>query len=188
VFSFFYEVLQCSQDVSYRLTALLTYQNHVPTGSPVSQLIAFYSHYNMFNTIYDLAKNKNLQMTCYVDDITLSGNKANKQTLYQVRRIIMRRSLLSAKEKERIYNVGKARLVTGIIINKQQLKLPNKKHKLIHDTNSEILKDYDENDRLILIKSNIGRINAANAIEKNSSNSILNWLHIKKQNIKQDYQ
>ncbi len=44
----------------------------------------------MFSEIELLAKTCSLKMTCYVDDLTLSGPRAIKRTLFEVRKIIAR--------------------------------------------------------------------------------------------------
>ena len=161
VYGFFNDILKCSPDVAHALTVLTTYDNHIPTGSPISQILAFYSHYGMFNAIDDFATSENLTFTCYVDDITLSGNKATKKAQYHVRGLLKSRSLSSPRRKEHFYELGKPKHVTGSVINKDRLFLPNKKHKKIFDILHDIKNANDIAYRLELLNSNIGRANAA---------------------------
>ena len=151
IFEFFCDEMKCSSDVAGLLTSICTYDNHVPTGSCISQIIAFYAHKSMFDEIDKLTKSLNLNMTCYVDDIAVSGNKANRKTLYLIRGIIKRRALRSPSRKEHIYDIGKPKKVTGSIINKGTMLLPNKKHKLIHKEIEVIRMTNNAEERLYLI-------------------------------------
>lgn len=48
---------------------------HVPTGSCLSQKLAFLSYIDMFNEIYDFCNQNNIRMSVYVDDIVISSKK-----------------------------------------------------------------------------------------------------------------
>ncbi len=161
VFEFFHEVMKCSRDVAGLLTTLVTYDNHIPTGSCVSQLMAFYAHCTMFDEIYALANSLGLSMTCYVDDIAISGNRANRSTLYKVRGILKRRGLQSPSRKERVYDPGYPKLVTGSVIYGDELRLPNKKHKRLHEEIKQILSMPDSSEKLRKIIISVGRAVAA---------------------------
>ena len=161
VFEFFHNVLQCSRDVAGLLTKLSTCDDHVPTGSCLSQVIAFYAHYEMFEEIYNLTSSKGLTMTCYVDDIAISGKNANKAVLHEIRSILKRRGLKSHPEKESVFRKGVPKEVTGSIVVENGLKLPNKKHQKIHKEITSILKMDDTKDKLDLINITMGRLIAA---------------------------
>jgi len=161
VFDFFHDVMHCSKDVSGLLTALSTCNNHVPTGSCLSQSLAFYAHYRMFEEMYALATSLNLKMTCYVDDITISGEKANRSTLYKFRGILKRRGLQSHSRKEHVYDKGYPKTVTGSIVMEKDLRLPNRKHKGIYEETEQILKLDDTEEKIKFIDSVIGKAIAA---------------------------
>lgn len=161
VFDFFHNVMQCSRDVAGLLTRLSTCHGHVPTGSCLSQAIAFYAHYEMFEEIYNLTSSKGLTMTCYVDDIAVSGKGANKKVLHEIKGILQRRGLKSHPDKESVFRSGVPKEVTGSIVVENGLKLPNKKHQQIHEEVTSILKMDDTKDKLNLINVAIGRLIAA---------------------------
>ncbi len=161
VFDFFHNVMQCSRDVAGLLTKLSTCHDHVPTGSCLSQVIAFYSHYEMFNEIYELTSSIGLTMTCYVDDISISGKNANKVVLHEVRGILKRRGLKSHPEKESIYRKGVPKEITGSIVIDNGLKLPNRKHQQIHEAVISISRMEDTRNKLALINITMGRLIAA---------------------------
>lgn len=161
VFEFFHEIMLCSRDVAWLLTTLSTYNDFVPTGSYLSQPIAFYAHYYTFEEIKTLADTLRLTMTCYVDDITISGDKANQETLYKVRGILKKRGLESNSGKECIYNLGCPKAVTGSIIVGEELRLPNRKHKALYEEGKQIFALPDSEEKFKLLEIALGRAVAA---------------------------
>ena len=169
VFDFFHTSMNCSSDVAGTLAKLSTCDSHVPTGSCLSQIIAFYAHVEMFSEIQKLALARNLTMTCYVDDITISGQCVNRYLLFLIRGILMKNGLKSHPLKERIYLINAPREVTGSIVAENRLLLPNRKHKEIYEI-SNSLKDYpDDETKLAVIEMLIGKIVAANQVDTRHS-------------------
>jgi RNA-directed DNA polymerase len=84
VFNFFVGPLRCRSDVAGLLADILTYQAHLPTGGAASPILAYYSFKEMFDEIERLARSRDLTMTCYVDDIALSGARANKGLIREI--------------------------------------------------------------------------------------------------------
>lgn len=161
VFEFFDSVMQCSRDVSGLITRLSTVAGHVPTGSCLSQIMAFYAHKNMFDEINALAEASGFKMTCYVDDISISGSNVGPSFLYAVRGILQRRGLKSNLKKEAIYRKGVPFQITGAIVRSDGLFLPNKKHKNIHEEVVKILKIIPLHEQPKQIEQTIGRVIAA---------------------------
>lgn len=166
VFEFFSQQMHCSKDVSGLLTTLCTYDDHVPTGSCLSQQIAFFAHYAMFEEISRVAKEANLTFSCYVDDLAFSGDKANASMLYRLRGILAKRGLRSKPNKERLFNIGQARHITGTIVTSSGLLLPNKKHKAFHDAIRQFSRMPDDAIKLDLLVREVGRAIAATQISK----------------------
>ncbi|MFB2935649.1 reverse transcriptase family protein [Aerosakkonemataceae cyanobacterium BLCC-F154] len=48
IYWFFYNHMKCSPDVAGILTKLSTYKEHLPTGSPVSPILSYFAHLNMW--------------------------------------------------------------------------------------------------------------------------------------------
>lgn len=165
VYEFFNAVMLCSPDVSAVLTKLCTVNGHVPTGSCVSQEIAFWAHCRMFDAMYALAQTLGLKMTCYVDDITISGHRANKSSLHTVRSLLVKRSLASHPQKERTYYYRRPGLVTGTIVGAEGLFLPNSKHEQLHEKLDAIQAMGDDQGKLTMIVSAIGMVVAASQLD-----------------------
>lgn len=177
VFEFYHEIMCCSRDVSGLLTTLSTCDNHVPTGSCLSQVIAFYAHYRMFEDMFALTSSRNLKMTCYVDDITISGKNANKALLYQIRGILNNRGLVSHPKKESLFGKDCPKEVTGSIIVNDGLRLPNRKHKKIHEEIDFLLKQEDSNEKLKAINAALGRVVAASQSDSLITRKAVSLVH-----------
>lgn len=108
------------------MAKLLTVDGHLPTGSPVSPIISYFAHKQMFDQIAELAENMDLSFTVYVDDMCLSGEKAVRSTLFEVRGIIARHGLKS--HKCRYFPPGMPRVVTGNALTAKGVRLPNRRH------------------------------------------------------------
>ena len=165
VYKFFLNTMKCSSDVAGNLANLSTCNSHVPTGSCLSQIIAFYAHMEMFSEIYNLASERNLTMTCYVDDITISGESVNRHLLFSIRGILKKNGLRSHPRKERIYLIGIPREVTGSIVTENRLLLPNRKHKEIHEINKSLKNYPDDATKLAVIEALVGKIVAATQVD-----------------------
>ena len=125
VVRFFHKSMECSRDVAATLADLTTCDGHVPTGSPLSPLLAFFACKEMFDKINSHAKNEGVKFTCYVDDLTFSGHKINKTWLYeQVKKIIRQYGMTYHKEK--FYKEGIPREVTGVILVGDTMKVCNR--------------------------------------------------------------
>lgn len=135
----FIEDFKCANDVAARLADICCYrQSHLPTGSAVSGRIAFFAARQMFDGISDLAASQGCTMTAYVDDITISGSAASKTLLGEVRKIVHRHGLKTKQAKSKTFSAAAPKPVTGAVIAKDQLRLPNKRHRRIYDVRREL--------------------------------------------------
>ena len=135
----FFEDFQCANDVAGHLADICCYrQIHLPTGSAVSGRIAFFAARQMFDSISDLAREQGCTMTAYVDDITISGDAASKTLLAEVRKIVRQHGLKTKQAKSKTFSATAAKTVTGAVIAGDQLRLPNLRHKKIHEVRQEL--------------------------------------------------
>ena len=163
VYEFFAQGLLCSKDVAAALSKLATYDGHIPTGSPLSQVLAYYSHKPMFDRIHELAAAKGLVMTCYVDDLTFSGGGLSGAFMYDVKQLIHARGLQYHKEKR--YARGQPKLVTGVVVTEKGIRVPHKLHKAIYTAFQALQECTDDAQRVKLLEQLLGRCNAANQLE-----------------------
>lgn len=117
--------------------------NHLPTGSPSSQLLAFLVNLNMFEQIEHLVKTEyEGQLSVYVDDITVSGCKNPKQVVTRIRRILFSYGYRMADNKSRIVRNRKGVEILGVFISKdKKLGCPNRiNEKILASRDNELSK------------------------------------------------
>lgn len=133
VFRMFLDDFMCAVDIAHRLADLCCYkQTHLPTGSALSGRAAFLAKRHMFDEIADVAKGAGCKMTAYVDDVTISGAAATKRLLGVVRQTIGRHGLRTKDKKSITYASGAAKTVTGAVVVRDEVRLPNARHLRIH--------------------------------------------------------
>jgi retron-type reverse transcriptase len=141
VYCFFHNIMKCSPDVASILSELLTLNNHLPTGSPSSPIISYFSHMDMWAAISDLVENANCSLSVYIDDVTISGNQVPERLIWEIKQQFNRHGLHSNSKKEKHYHNKKYCKVTGVIIKKGvELRLPNRQYVKINQVRHELSK------------------------------------------------
>jgi hypothetical protein len=139
VFRMFLDDFECAIDVAHRLADICCYkQLHLPTGSSLSGRVAFWAKRRMFDEIAELAQGVGCRMTVYVDDVTISGPAATKTLLGAVRQIIGSHGLRTQDRKSKTYASGAAKIVTGAVVIRDEVRLPNSRHLNIHRARQKI--------------------------------------------------
>jgi hypothetical protein len=159
---FFTGIMRCSPDVAALLTRLCTFENHVPTGSCVSQLLAFYAAKPLFDELHALAVGAGVRDSCYVDDLTWSGHGATPAFLWAAKQVVHRHGF--AHHKDRCFTVGDRKLVTGVMLDGDRIAvLPSKEFDLWR--NIQALGGINAQERILAVDSLIGTAVAAGQIE-----------------------
>lgn len=133
VFKLYFHTFQMPGDIADLLTNICCYSNHVPTGSRLSMPIAFWANNKMFNEMAALSEKHDVTMTLYVDDVTFSGPGVNKLFLNTVRKIIDKFGHLAHPNKTKLFFSDMTKVVTGVVINGNQLEITNEQHLKIHE-------------------------------------------------------
>ena len=163
VYRFFTEILKCKPDVAGLLKRLCTIDGHLPTGSCLSQLLAFYSAKPMFDELHQHAMTNEVRGTCYVDDLTWSGKNATPSFLWGAKRIVHSHGL--AYHKDHVYTEHDKKVVTGVIIFGNDLQvIPSREREVWMALNA--LGGVDEVDRLKAMSSLIGKVSAFSQIDQ----------------------
>lgn len=137
IFQFFHHKLKMASDLAHILTNISTYRDFsaniqkIPTGSMLSQLLAFLAYSDIFETISKLSKDNNYIFSLYVDDMTFSSNSFIPHDFHkQIEEILRSKKLRFKRSKVRYYNDTQSKKVTGVIItSNNQLCVPNKRLK-----------------------------------------------------------
>lgn len=167
VFNFFYKKLKCSSDVANILANICTFKNHVPTGSRISMPIAFWANFEMFENLRAFADSRSVRMTIYVDDLTFSGAATDVKFAYNVKKIISQYNHIAHPEKSKLYRATDPKLITGVIIHGDKIKVRNKLLKNIHQDFREwnVLRKINTLEPNTVGPKLIGRMNAASSID-----------------------
>jgi len=163
IFNFFAGPLKCRRDVVGLLADILTFDAHLPTGSAASPIIAYYSFKPMFDEIAQFAESLGLTMTCYVDDMALSGPRANKGVLYAIKGIIARHGLKS--HKAHAFSGSQPKVVTGVCNTTAGPRVPNKLHLKIKNGFDALAKAQNSAEEDKVLRPLLGRLEAAAQID-----------------------
>lgn len=126
VFWFFSSVMQCDRAIAGTLTRLACYQGHLPTGSPLSPIMAFFAHYDMWSDIAAICRQEGLTLTVYVDDVTISGDHVPERVMWEIKKVIARAGLHYHKEKAFFDRPAE---VTGVFVEDGHISVPDKQFK-----------------------------------------------------------
>jgi Reverse transcriptase (RNA-dependent DNA polymerase) len=151
VYRFFLEMMECAGDVAGILASIASYKGHLPTGSPLSPIMAHYAYWDVWSGIAAIAADQGLTVTVYVDDVTLSGVRVPTSVVWQVKRVLHAAGLRYHKEKE---FVDRPADVTGVISWDGKLLLPNRQHRKAFEAKSALGAARDE----IARKATLGRL------------------------------
>lgn len=176
VYRFFAGMLRCSPDVAALLTRICTFEDHVPTGSCVSQLLAFYAAKPMFDELHTLAVDAGLRDSVYVDDLTWSGHGATPAFLWTAKQAVHRWGF--AHHKDRCFAAGDRKLITGVMLDGDRIAvLPSKEFDLWRSI--QALGGFEPAERLLAVNSLIGSAVAAGQIEARFLRRLLRLRRVK---------
>ncbi len=135
IFKFFKHHLQMADDAAWLLADITTYNNFLPTGSPASQLLAFWAYKETFDRIENLASINNAKFSLFVDDMAFSSTiPFTKNFSFLVQSELNKVSLEINKRKTRKYSPNDYKLITGCVITPDnEKKVQNKKRKEMLD-------------------------------------------------------
>jgi len=170
VYWFFYEVMRCSPDVAGILTKLSTVDGHLPTGSPLSPILSYFAHMDMWEAINEQVESAGCTLTVYMDDVTISGSSVPCSLIWQVKKEFHRCGLCDNKKKEKHYVGNKARKITGVITKDGKLDLPNSQRKKMHERHQAIERETEHAEIKHLMQSLRGLESQAQQIRKANEN------------------
>jgi retron-type reverse transcriptase len=126
VFWFFHKVMCCNSDIAGTLVRLATYRGHLPTGSPLSPIMSYFAHTDMWDKIADLCREAGVTMTVYMDDVTVSGEHVPDSLIWQIKQVIHGSGHRYHKEKAFYDSPAE---VTGVFIVGNTIKVPHRQFK-----------------------------------------------------------
>ncbi len=127
IFRFFRYTMNMSEDISFLLRDMICYKNYIPTGSSLSQIIAYWAYKDVFNEIYNIAISHGYTFSLYVDDMTFSSKQRIKTDFHlEINACLQRVGLKIKRNKLKYYSKNHYKLITGCIVTPDHLlKVPN---------------------------------------------------------------
>lgn len=135
VYWFFRTVMQCEVDIAAILARLACYQGHLPTGSPLSPIMAYFAHYDVWEAVAAICRKNGYRLTVYIDDVTISGASLSPHVIWDIKRAIHRSGLRYHKEK---HFVDRPAEITGVIVDGDRLLIPNRQLKKVYHTQQSL--------------------------------------------------
>lgn len=132
---FFRSIMLCDEDIAWHLAKIATYRGHLPTGSPLSPIMAYFAHYDVWEAINVICKEQSYTLTIYIDDVTISGERVSAKVVWSIKNAIHRSGLRYHKEK--VY-IDRPAEITGIIINGNYMLVPNRQHQKLHKAKKDL--------------------------------------------------
>ncbi len=123
-------------NVSYYLAAICCYENYLPQGAPTSPILSNIVSRKLDNRLIKLAKKFDLRYTRYADDLTFSGDTIPAKIIEYVKSIVIDEGFEVNENKTRLYKNKGKRIVTGISVTQDEIKIPREyKRKLKTELN-----------------------------------------------------
>ena len=163
VHHFFLDRMHCTGDAAGILTKLLTVDGHLPTGSSSSPILSYFAYEDMFQELDALSVERGCVMTVYVDDVVFTGPGATRAMLYAARRIFGKYRLHAHKTK--MFRAGQPRIITGVAVTKDGMRLPNKRQKSIADDFAAFDHLPDGYEKLVVARRLTGRLFEASQVD-----------------------
>jgi hypothetical protein len=119
----------------------------------------------MFDELHEASSKANIVMTCYVDDLTFSGDELSRVWIFRtIKPLITKCGFTSHKDK--LFGPGRPKEITGVIVDGNKVKVCNRHHKSIHDLMMQITETDDIKAMNKLYDRLLGRMSSAAQIDE----------------------
>lgn len=99
VYHFFRSVMLCGKNIAHALAKIATHNGRLPLGSPLSPILAHYTHYDVWEGISSICVSNGLKLSIYADDVTVSGHYVSERLFWEIKKIIFSSGLRYHKER-----------------------------------------------------------------------------------------
>jgi hypothetical protein len=169
------------------LSKICCYGDHIPTGSRLSMVLAYWANYRMFAEIQALSNKHGVVFTLYVDDLTFSGDNANPLFLNTLKKIVQRHGHAINDLKTKFYSKDQVKIVTGVAIDRDTLKVKNSQHQKIYGDMQlwlcirNNIGELEDSLKQKIQQRLIGRLSAASQVQesfRDKARSIMNYQNV----------
>lgn len=110
--------------IAFYLAQICCYDGCLPQGAPTSPILSNIVARRIDKRLIHLAKKFNLKYTRYADDLTFSGSVISVAFISYVNDIIVDEGFTVNESKTRLYQQKSKRIVTGISVIENDIKIP----------------------------------------------------------------
>jgi RNA-directed DNA polymerase len=150
VFRWAHHVAGMRSEVAGLFTHLVTIDGKMPFGSPISPILTTHVHRAMFDRIYAVCLARDLHISLWVDDLTISGHAVPGEVVGEIREIIRISGLQS--HKIRFRSGGRPVTITGVPIESGLVGAPRSLHERIKNAYSELRYSHTDAERCDVIE------------------------------------
>jgi RNA-directed DNA polymerase len=129
VYNFFRVDLHCSHDVSEILSDLVCKEGVLPTGAPSSPIVSFYANRQLFAELNQIACDRGLVFTVYMDDLTFSGESISSSLKVVVKLTVEKHGHRLSQHKTKVFGPNVVKHITGTVIHEGQVTAPHSRFK-----------------------------------------------------------
>ena len=159
---FFTEDLECADDIAHVLALLCCIDGALPTGSPVSPVLSYFACCRMFSEIANLATERDIRFTLYVDDMVFSGAPASRKFAEEVRRVLKCHGFTGHKITS--YAPGEVKVITGVAVRDGYVDVPHGRRRRMRLTEEAFFRAKQESELRLLGAAVIGQFREAERI------------------------
>lgn len=113
-----------SKSAAFRLAEICCFEGVLPQGAPTSPCLANIRCKDLDDELFQIAKLYNVEYTRYADDMAFSADIDLFFLIEIVKKILSKYDFTINESKTRIYKDGSRKLITGILVKEDCLKLP----------------------------------------------------------------
>jgi len=110
--------------IAFYLAQICCYDSSLPQGAPTSPILSNIVVRRIDKRLIHLAKKFDLKYTRYADDLTFSGSSISAMFISYVNGIIVDEGFTVNESKTRLYQHKSKRIVTGISVIGNEIKIP----------------------------------------------------------------
>ncbi|MGJ1439104.1 reverse transcriptase family protein [Sphingobacterium siyangense] len=122
-----------NNEVSDVLSRLITLKDGLPQGSPSSPYLSSILTKKLDEDLMAYTSSKKLRYSRYADDITISGDFKENETIYDVKKIVKEHGFNINPTKTTVKKQHQRQIVTGIVVNEKLSIQKDKLKELRHD-------------------------------------------------------
>jgi len=131
------ETFGFSNQISFALTLLTTYQGKLPTGAPTSPALSNFICQQLDTNLFRFSESHHITYSRYADDLSFSSNDPiTKPFIEEIKTLIETNNFKINKNKTRLTPSHRKQTVTGITVNEKvnvSRKLLKKTRAMLHD-------------------------------------------------------